>query len=100
MVKVHMERIHSGEKLLGDAMARAAVRLMQQAPGYKKRAVHHLKHAWKVYALSRALAKALEDSREASSWPGDRLQVGTHMSRRVELITRRLKRETDVYAAG
>jgi hypothetical protein len=100
MVKVHMERIHSGEKLLGDAMARAAVRLMQQAPGYKKRAVHHLKHVWKVYALSRALAKALEDSREASSWPGDRLQVGTRMSRRVELITRRLKRETDVYAAG
>lgn len=61
-------------------------------------ALGHLKHSWKVYFLSRALAKALEDSREASSWPGDRLQVGTRMSRRVELITQRLQRETDAYA--
>ena len=95
-----MQRIQSGEKLLGEALARAAVGLVREAPVYKRRAIHYVKHAWKVYYLSRALAKALEDSREASSWPGDRLQVGTLMSRRVELITRRLQRETDAYAAG
>jgi hypothetical protein len=78
-------------------MARAAVRMVRQSPEYKRRALHYLKHFWKVYSLSRALAKALEDSRESSSWPGDRLQVGSYMSRRVELITQRLQRETDAW---
>lgn len=85
MVKVRMEKLETGQRLLAEAVAQAH---------------HYLRHSWKVYSLSRALAKALEDSREASSWPGDRLQVGTRMSRRVELITQRLQRETDAYAAG
>ncbi|CAN7553340.1 hypothetical protein JOE31_000751 [Arthrobacter sp. PvP023] len=95
-----MERIQSGEKLLGEALARAAVGLVREAPGYKRRALHYLKHSWKVYSLSRALAKALEDSREASSWPGDRLQVGSYMSERVEKVTRLIQREAKTYAAG
>jgi hypothetical protein len=100
MVMVRMERIQTGEKLLGEALARVAVQLLRRSPEYKRRAVQYVKHSWKVYSLSRALARALEDSRESSSWPGDRLQVGTRMSRRVELITQRLQRETDAYAAG
>ncbi len=100
MVKVRMERIQAGEKLLGEAMARAAVRLVRQSPEYKRRALHYLKHSWKVYSLSRALAKALEDSRESSSWPGDRLQVGSYMSERVEKVTRLIQREAKTYAAS
>ena len=60
--------------------------------------MQYQKHSWKVNSLSRALAKALEDSRESSPWPGDRLQVGSHMSRRVELIAQRLQCETDGWA--
>jgi hypothetical protein len=67
------------------------------SPEYKRRAVQYLKHSWKAHALSRALASSLEDSRESSSWPGDRLQVGTLKSRRVELITQRLQRETEAW---
>jgi hypothetical protein len=100
MVKVRMEQIQAGEKLLGEAMARAAVRLVRQSPEYKRRALHYLKHSWKVYSLSRALAKALEDSRESSSWPGDRLQVGSYMSERVEKVTRLIQREAKTYAAS
>jgi len=100
MVKVRMENIQAGEKLLGEALARAAVQLLRQSPEYRRRALHYVKHSWKVYSLSRALAKALEDSWEASSWPGDRLQVGTYMSERVEKLTRLIQREARIYAAG
>ena len=65
MVKVRMENIQAGEKLLGEALARAAVQLLRQSPEYRRRAAHYPKHAWKVYSLSRVLAKALEDSRES-----------------------------------
>lgn len=92
-----MEKIQIGEKMLGEALARAAVQVLRRNPEYKRRALQYLKHSWKVYSLSRALARALEDSREASSWPGDRLQVGTRMSRRVELITQRLQFETEAW---
>lgn len=95
-VKVRMEKIESGQKLPADAVA-GAVHLVRRSPGYKRRALHYLTHSWKVYSLSCALAKALEDSREASSWPGDRLQVGSRMSRRVELMTQRLQRETGAW---
>jgi hypothetical protein len=95
--EVRMEKIQTGPKLVADAMA-GALLLVRRIPGYKRRALHYLRHSWKMYYLSRALAKALEDSREASSWPGDRLQVGTRMSRKVELITQRLQHETDAYA--
>jgi hypothetical protein len=100
MVKVRMEKIQTGEKLLAEALARAALQLLRQSPEYRRRALHHLKHSWKVYSLSRALAKALEDSREASSWPGDRLQVGSYMSERVEKVTRLIQREAKTYASG
>ncbi len=52
-------------------------------------------HSRKVRAASNALAQALAASREASSWPGDRLPVGTEMSLQVERLTRRLKLETE-----
>ncbi|MBT2593838.1 hypothetical protein [Arthrobacter sp. ISL-72] len=95
--EVRMEKIQTGQKLVADALA-GALLLVKRSPEYKRRALHYLRHSWKMYYLSRALAKALEDSWEASSWPGDRLQVGTRMSRRVELITQRLQRENDAYA--
>jgi hypothetical protein len=82
---------------LGEALARAAVQLLRRSPDDKGRALQYLKHFWKVYSLSSALAGALEDSREASRWPGDRLQVGTRMSRRVVLITQRLQFETEAW---
>ena len=45
--------------------------------GHRPRsAVHYLSHSWKLRSLSRSLAKALGESWEASSWPGDRLAVG------------------------
>jgi hypothetical protein len=100
MVKVCMEKIQTGQMLLAKALARAALQLVRQSPEYKRRALHYLKHSWKVYSLSRALAKALEDSREASSWPGDRLQVGSYMSERVEKVTRLIQREAKTYAAS
>jgi hypothetical protein len=82
MVMVRMETIQAGQRILAESVAQALI---------------HLKHSWKVYSLSRALTQALKDSREASRWPGDRLQVGTLMSRRVEVITRLLQRETVAY---
>ncbi|VXC25411.1 hypothetical protein ARTHRO9AX_220370 [Arthrobacter sp. 9AX] len=54
-------------------------------------------HSRKVRAAANALAQALADSREASSWPGDRLPVGEEMSAQVEKLTRRLKLETDAH---
>jgi hypothetical protein len=47
--------------------------------------------------LSRALAKALGDSRVASSWPGDRLAVGVEFSEKVERLTRLVNRENEVH---
>ena len=52
-------------------------------------------HSRKVRAAAKALAQALSDSREASSWPGDRLPVGKEMSEQVEKLTRRLNLETE-----
>jgi hypothetical protein len=54
-------------------------------------------HSRKVRAAANALAQALADSREASSWPGDRLPVGEEMSALVEKLTRRLKLETEAH---
>lgn len=59
--------------------------------------LHYLSHAWKVRSLSRSLAKALGESWEASSWPGDRLAVGVELSENVEKLTRLLKLETEVH---
>lgn len=52
-------------------------------------------HSRKVRAAAKALAAALAESREVSSWPGDRLPVGAAMSDQVEKLTRRLKLETE-----
>lgn len=52
----------------------------------------------KIDALGKALAKALEDSRHASTWPGDRLPVSQELSEKVEELTRRLQRETEAFA--
>ena len=54
-------------------------------------------HSRKVRAAANALAQALADSREASSWPGDRLPVGEEMSVQVEKLTHRLKLETEAH---
>lgn len=54
-------------------------------------------HARKVRAAAKALAAALAESREVSSWPGDRLPVGAAMSEQVEKLTRRLKLETEAH---
>jgi len=54
-------------------------------------------HSRKVRAAARDLEHALAESREVSSWPGDRLQVGEDMSRQVEKLTHRLKLETEAH---
>ncbi|WP_458779984.1 hypothetical protein [Arthrobacter sp. D3-16] len=54
-------------------------------------------HSRKVRAAANALAQALAESREASSWPGDRLPVGAEMSVQVERLTHRLKLETEAH---
>jgi hypothetical protein len=54
-------------------------------------------HSRKVRAAANALAQALAESREASSWPGDRLPVGEEMSAQVEKLTHRLKLETEAH---
>ncbi len=54
-------------------------------------------HSRKVRAAANALAKALAESREASSWPGDRLPVGEEMSVQVEKLTHRLNLETEAH---
>jgi hypothetical protein len=54
-------------------------------------------HSRTVRAAANALAQALAASREASSWPGDRLPVGEEMSVQVEKLTRRLKLETEAH---
>ncbi|MFF1881673.1 hypothetical protein ACFVVC_09430 [Pseudarthrobacter sp. NPDC058196] len=54
-------------------------------------------HSRKVRAAAKDLEQALAESREVSSWPGDRLPVGEEMSRHVEKLTRRLKLETEAH---
>ncbi|HJW00419.1 MAG TPA: hypothetical protein VJ617_15115 [Arthrobacter sp.] len=54
-------------------------------------------HSLKVRAAARALAEALADSKESSSWPGDRLPVGAELSDRVEKLTHRLNLETKAH---
>jgi hypothetical protein len=54
-------------------------------------------HSRKVRAAANALAQALAESRESSSWPGDRLPVGEEMSAQVEKLTRRLSLETEAH---
>ena len=54
-------------------------------------------HSLKVRAAANALAEALADSKESSSWPGDRLPVGVEMSDRVEKLTHRLYLETKAH---
>lgn len=93
-----MRRIQARRKLL--ALVSSTCELLRQSPEYKRRALHYLKHSWKIHALSKALAKALADSREASSWPGERLPVSFQISEQVELITQRLQLETEAAAAG
>jgi hypothetical protein len=54
-------------------------------------------HSLKVRAAANALAEALADSKESSSWPGDRLPVGAELSDRVEKLTHRLDLETKAH---
>lgn len=62
-----------------------------------RRTVHYLSHSWRLRSLSRSLAQALGESWEASSWPGDRLAVGAELSEKVEKLTLRLNRETEIH---
>jgi hypothetical protein len=64
---------------------------------FSRSTLHYLNHSWKVRSLNRSLARALGESWEASSWPGDRLAVGVEMSEKVEKLTRLLNRETEVH---
>ncbi len=64
---------------------------------FSRSTLHYLSHSWKVRSLNRSLARALGESWEASSWPGDRLAVGVEMSEKVEKLTRLLNRETEVH---
>ncbi|WP_461172796.1 hypothetical protein M1D93_17765 [Arthrobacter sp. Z1-9] len=76
----------------------AAARDLLQAALDKGRALLRVYfHSRKVRAAANALAQALAESREASSWPGDRLPVGEEMSVQVEKLTRRLKLETEAH---
>jgi hypothetical protein len=76
----------------GQAMPRE---LLQMALDKGRALMRVYFHSRKVHAAANALARALADSREASSWPGDRLPVGKEMSEQVERLTRRLKLETE-----
>lgn len=89
-----MERTESPNEL----RTRVARWLQLQRQRYFSRStVHYLNHSWKLRSLSRSLARALGESWEASSWPGDRLAVGVEMSEKVERLTRLLNRETEVH---
>lgn len=78
------------------AVKPAAPRDLLRAALHKGRALLRVYfHSRKVRAAANALAQALAESRESSSWPGDRLPVGEEMSAQVEKLTRRLKLETE-----
>ncbi|WP_309108318.1 hypothetical protein [Arthrobacter sp.] len=72
-------------------------KLLRQTLEHHLRVKGRLKHSLKIRTLSKALAQALADSHQASSWPGDRLPVGLEMSQEVELITQRIQRETEAW---
>ena len=74
-----MEHVKTG----GPAKAKALLRLYL--------------HSRKLRAAARDLAEALAESREVSSWPGDRLQVGAAVSEHVERLTRRLHVEIEAH---
>lgn len=61
------------------------------------RHAQYLKRWWRIRALSKALGKALEDSRRASSWPGERLPVSFDIAEQVELSTQRLQLEIEAH---
>lgn len=89
-----MEKAESDSGLRGRLTG--SWRLLKQ--GHRPRsAVHYLSHSWRLRSLSRSLAAALGESWEASSWPGDRLAVGVELSEKVEKLTRRLNRETEIH---
>ncbi|SER30960.1 hypothetical protein [Arthrobacter sp. OV608] len=76
----------------------AAARDLPRAAMDKARALLRVYfHSRKVRAAANALAQALAESREASSWPGDRLPVGEELSAQVEKLTHRLKLETEAH---
>ncbi|WP_458112407.1 hypothetical protein M1D88_19635 [Arthrobacter sp. R1-13] len=90
-----MGRIQGRPKPL--AVTSAIRELLGQILEHHRRAKGHALHLWKIRTLSKALAQALAESREVSSWPGDRLPVGFQMSQEVELITQRIQRETEAW---
>jgi hypothetical protein len=80
------------------AAASAGPRDLMRAALDKSRALLRVYfHSRKVRAAANALAQALAESRESSSWPGDRLPVGEEMSAQVEKLTRRLSLETEAH---
>ncbi|MGX9899407.1 hypothetical protein ACW0JT_05075 [Arthrobacter sp. SA17] len=79
------------------AVTSAIPKLLGQTLEHHRRVKGRLRHSWKIRTLSKALAQALADSHQASSWPGDRLPVGLQMSQEVELITQRIQRETEAW---
>jgi len=89
-----MEKTESAEALPG-IVARSL--LLIREGHFSRSTLHYLSHTWKVRTLNRSLARALGESWEASSWPGDRLAVGVEMSEKVEKLTRLLNRETEVH---
>lgn len=80
------------------AAAAGQGRLLQAMVGRGRALLRVYLHARKVRLAAAALASALAESREASSWPGDRLPVGAEMSAQVERLTRRLKLETEAHS--
>ena len=93
-----MESIQTMGKLRG--LVSGTRELLRQSPEFKRRAVHCLRHSWKVHTASKALAEALADSREASTWPGQRLPVSFQVSQQVELLTQRIQVETEAASAS
>jgi hypothetical protein len=92
-----MRRIQTGWKLMAVVLWLWEVVDTVRKRHYPQRTFHYLKHSWRIRLLSRALAKALGDSREASSWPGDRLAVGVEFSEKVERLTCLVNRENKVH---
>ena len=89
-----------GQISIGDEPAgqQSRARELFRAGMDKSRALLRLYfHSLKVRAAAKALADALADSKESSSWPGDRLPVGAELSERVEKLTHRLYLETKAH---
>jgi hypothetical protein len=93
-----MRSRQNGRRL--QAVVSSSRELLMQSPELKRLAVHCMRHSWKLHALSKALTAALADSREASTWPGQRLVVSFQISEQVELLTQRIQVETDAAAAS